>query len=349
MKFKELIIHENATIKKGLEIINSIALPRASLLVIDKSETLVGTVAEGDIRRSLISGDSLNDSILKCVNRNYSAFKLGKNNFDIFEKCKKVSIRFVPKLTNDLKIIDIIDTTVYRGMVPATAVLMAGGKGERLKPLTDTMPKPLLKVGEKPIIDYNIENLKSFGIEEIDFILRHMHEKITGHVKQNFENEIQCKFIIENEPRGTAGSLSELKCVSTPYVILMNSDLLTNISFSDMYSKMIETHSDFVMATVPYYVDVPYAVIQLTDGDVVHGLTEKPRMTYYSNAGIYMFKKDVLTHVPENGKFDATDLIEILIKKGKKVTSFPITGYWLDIGRPEDFLKAQTDIQYINF
>ncbi len=349
MNHKELIIQQNISARDALNIINNSALPRITLFIVDSNNTLLGTLAEGDIRRGLLNELPLSEKVTSFINKTYTFFSVNGNDFEIFEKCIKNGIRFVPVLSSDKKIQDIIDTSILNAMIPATAVLMAGGKGERLKPYTDKIPKPLLKVGQKSIIDYNIENLKKSGISDFNFTVKHMAKDISDHISQNFSHLIQANFILEDEPRGTAGSLSEVKNLKYNHVILMNSDLLTNIDFADMFRKMLESDADLVMATVPYYVDVPYAVINVGESDEINSLSEKPRYTYYSNAGIYIFKKEVIDFVPKQGKYDATDLVNDLIAKGKKIISFPITGYWLDIGRTEDFMKAQHDINYINF
>lgn len=349
MTHKDLIIQKNISARDALNIINNSALPRITLFVVDEKNSILGTLAEGDIRRGLLNELPLTENVTAFMNKSFTFFTKNGDDFNAFEKCKKNSIRFVPVLSEDKKILDIIDTSLLNAMIPAKAVLMAGGKGERLKPFTDKIPKPLLKVGTRAIIDYNILNLKNCGITNFNFTVKHMADQITSHIRSVFPEISSPNFIHEEEPRGTAGSLSEINANDSNYIILMNSDLLTNINFSDMYKKLIDSDADLVMATVPYYVDVPYAVINVDESDKINGLSEKPRYTYYSNAGIYIFKKSVLDFIPKTGKYDATDLVNDLIAKGKKVISFPIIGYWLDIGRTEDFMKAQHDINYINF
>lgn len=350
MMYTDFIVDENISIKSALDLINRLAIPRITLMAIDKQGKLTGVVAEGDIRRELLKGVSIESSIQSGLNKKFTFFTQGKNNHDELLKCQKLGIRFVPELNSSNEIVAIHDTTKLKGLLPVTAVLMAGGKGERLKPLTDNIPKPLLKVGHQPIIDYNIDNLLAFGVKDFHFILKHMHEMIEDHLNQKYSaSSSNLNFVIEDEPRGTAGSLSCLKHLNSEYVVLMNSDLLTNINFADMFHRLKESNADFVMATTPYFVDIPYAIINLSDNEQITGLSEKPRMTYYSNAGIYMMKKEVLDAIPDSGKYDATDLVEDLLAKGKKVVSFPITGYWLDIGRPEEYMKAQNDIQFLKY
>lgn len=348
MKVTRFIISENQSAREALDAINSIALPALTLFVTNKNQQVVGTLSEGDIRRGLLAGKQLDLSISEFMNVRFNYFEEHKNNFDRFNTCKKLKIRFVPTLNAEKKLVAISDLTILKSCLPATALLMAGGLGERLRPLTDSVPKPLLQVGNKAIIDYNIDNLKNHGIHQFHISLKYKAEMIKDHF-QSTDSSASFNFILEDEPRGTAGALSELKNISTDYVILMNSDLLTNIDFASLYEKLHQCNADLVMATIPYTVDVPYAIVEVDANDTIHALTEKPRYTYYANAGIYFMKKEIIKHVPSHGRFDATDFTELLIKHGYKVVSQPILDYWLDIGRPEDFAKAQNDIKYLQF
>ena len=347
--YRKLIIREDQTAKQALDLINKLAVPRVSLFISDGDNKVKGVVSEGDIRRGLLGNKTLDQPVSGFMITNFHFLRKNENNFNKYKTCLEKKIRFVPLLDKDGTLVEIIDTDSMRAMIPAVAILMAGGKGERLKPYTDEIPKPLLEIGGQPVMDYNIQNLAKYGIEDFFFTVKHMGEKIKSHVNKKFSDTHTVQFIEEDEPRGTAGSLSELKSIAYDFIVMMNSDLLTNIDFGALFEKMQNAGADMVIATVPYSVDVPYAVLELSEDDQILSLVEKPRYTYYSNAGIYLIKKDVLKFVPDHGKFDATDLIEKLISEGKKVVSLPVMGYWLDIGRPEDFHKAQHDIKYIQF
>lgn len=348
MNTTQFIIHENQTAREALDAINSIALPALSLFVTNKNKQVIGTLSEGDIRRGLLAGKQLDLSVTEFMHVQFNYFEENKNNFERFNTCKKLKIRFVPTLNAEKQLVAISDLTILKSCLPATALLMAGGLGERLRPLTDSVPKPLLKVGDKAIIDYNIDNLKNHGVHQFHISLKYKADMIVEHFTTT-DTTTSFNFIKEDEPRGTAGALSELKDLNTDYVILMNSDLLTNIDFASLYEKLQQSNADMVMATIPYNVDIPYAIVEVDAKDTINALTEKPRYTYYANAGIYFMKKEIIKHVPTQGRFDATDLAELLIKQGYKVVSQPILDYWLDIGRPEDFAKAQNDIKYLQF
>ncbi|HEX8514852.1 MAG TPA: sugar phosphate nucleotidyltransferase [Bacteroidia bacterium] len=349
MTAHQFIIKAEATAKEALDKINKEALPSISLFVYDPADKITGALTEGDIRRGLLDGKALSEPVTEFMNRTFRYFEKTGNNYKKLKEFKALNIKYIPVLDHEMKLISVQNIDEIHSNIPATALLMAGGLGERLRPLTAETPKPLLKVGDKTIIDYNILGLQKHGINDFFVSLRYKAEMIRDHLNQLINEPSSVKFIHETDPRGTAGALSELKDIQTEYVILMNSDLLTNIDFSVLYEKLMSSNADMVMATIPYNIDVPYAIVEIDNEDKILALTEKPRYTYYANAGIYFMKKEVIGHVPKHGKYDATDLTEALISKGLKVVSQPILGYWLDIGRHEDYAKAQNDIKYLQF
>ena len=226
-------------------------------------------------------------------------------------------------------------------------VIMAGGKGTRLIPLTANTPKPLLKVGNKPIIEYNTDLLASYGIKQITITVNYLSEQIIAYFKDNNKYLIDFNYVKEDQPLGTIAALKLIKNFKTDYILVMNADLLTNANFNEMFNNFLSKKGDALMATIPYKVNIPHGVVE-TKAGFVTDLKEKPSYTYYSNAGIYIFKKEYLDLIPKNTFFNATDLIEVLLAKGKKIINYPILNYWLDIGKHEDFEKAQEDIKNIN-
>ncbi|REG87223.1 nucleotidyltransferase family protein [Winogradskyella sediminis] len=227
-------------------------------------------------------------------------------------------------------------------------VIMAGGKGERLMPLTKNTPKPLLKIGHKPIIEYSTDRLASFGVTHINITTNYLSEQIISYFKNNNPHNIQFNYIKESKTLGTIGALKLIENFKNDYILVMNADLLTNINFQALFNHFIETQGDALIATLPYNVAIPHGVVE-TDGEVVTDLQEKPSTTYYINAGIYMFKKECFHFIPNHTYYDATDLIQNLLDKQKKIVNYPILDYWLDIGKPADFKKAQSDIKHIKF
>jgi len=225
---------------------------------------------------------------------------------------------------------------------------MAGGKGERLKPLTDKTPKPLLEVGDKTIIEHNLFRLMKFGIDDFWISVFHLGEQIEKHLrKDKFEN-IDLNFLYEQTPMGTIGSIKKINDLKHDYILISNSDILTNLDYENFFIDFLDKKADLSVLSVPYKVDIPYAVLETSDG-LIHSFEEKPSYTYYSNGGIYIMKKEIINHIPDNVFFNATDLLEFLIKNGNKVITYPLRGYWLDIGNPEDYKKANQDFKHIKF
>ncbi|MBU2928979.1 sugar phosphate nucleotidyltransferase [Winogradskyella psychrotolerans] len=227
-------------------------------------------------------------------------------------------------------------------------VIMAGGKGERLMPLTKNTPKPLLKIGNKPVIEHITNHLASYGISNITITVNYLSDQIIAYFEDHNTHQITFNYIKESKSLGTIGGLKLIDSLKKDYILVMNADLLTNVNFESLFKDFEATESDALITTVPYNVVIPHDVVETKNGCVT-ALKEKHTSLYNLNAGIYLFKKECLTYIPENLYFDATDLINILITKGKKITNYPIVDYWLDIGKPADFEKAQTDIKHIKF
>jgi NDP-sugar pyrophosphorylase family protein len=221
---------------------------------------------------------------------------------------------------------------------------MAGGLGQRLRPLTLNTPKPLLKVGSKPIIEHNIDRLAMFGIDDFWISVKYLGEQIQNYFGNGEFKNISIEYIWEDEPLGTIGAVSKIDNFKHDYILVTNSDLLTNIDYEQFFLDFINQDADLAILTIPYNVSIPYAVLETQMGEV-KSFKEKPTYTYFSNGGVYLMKKDMLNYLPKNDFYNATDLMEELIHKSHKVISVPFNGYWLDIGRHEDYEKAQIDIK----
>ncbi len=350
-QLQKYLILNNCTAKQALKQldIEGSGVIAPVLFVIDNEQKVVGAISDGDIRRGLMKDLNIEDSVEKFMNPNFRFFN--ENNFskeNILQQ-KNNNIRFVPLLDAQNRLLKILDLLNNRANIPATAIIMAGGKGERLLPLTATTPKPLIKIGEKPIIQYNIEQLVRYGIKEIYISVNYLASQIVDYLGDGSKFNVKIKYIYENEPLGTIGALSKIEGVDTDYILLMNSDLLTNIEFDILHETIVKTNAEMVIAAIPYNVQIPYAVIEVSEENIVQKFKEKPQYTYFSNAGIYFFKKKCIEYIPKNQKFDATDLMTVLMNNKLKIVTEPITNYWLDIGRIEDFAKAQEDIKHLKF
>lgn len=348
MKYKTNIISHDFTVQMALERLNNLLYKYSlTLFVIDENQKLIGTVTDGDIRRGLLNGVSLGSNIQEIMHTNYRFLQADNIDFEQIKEFKKKEIVLIPVIDSEGEISRIVNLNHNKTILPLDAVIIAGGEGRRLRPLTENTPKPLLKVGDKPIIEYNIDRLNYYGVHRIHITIKYLGEQIVNYFGDGQTKALDIRYIREKEmPLGTIGSLALIDNFVHDHLLVMNSDLLTNIDFEDMYNTFVESNADMIVATIPYQVKVPYGVLE-TEHDRIVSLKEKPTYTYYSNAGIYMLKKELVKLIPKHEKYDATDLMTLLMADGHKVVQYPILGYWLDIGKPEDFQRAQEDVKHL--
>ena len=340
------IISKDKTLLEALSQINELAPEPLVLFVVDEEQRMVGTLTDGDSRRALISGASVNDKAEAIMHRNFNYMSVSDicNVLDI-RRQKEMRMKLVPILDAEKHIVDIINLEKFETRLPVDAVLMAGGKGERLRPLTEKTPKPLLPVGEKAIIDHNVDRIISYGIQHINVTVNYLREQIEAHY-QTPRHEVQVQTVREPQYLGTIGSIKFVPKFYNDTVLLMNSDLFTNIDYEDFFLHYQQHEADMSVAAVPYNVSIPYGVLDL-NGRNIKGLLEKPKFNYYANAGIYLIKRSALEEIPDNTFFNATDLIEKLIAEGKKVIRYPLNGTWIDIGNPQEYQKAQDLVKHL--
>lgn len=334
------IISQKESLLDALKRINDIKAEPLVLFAVDDDGTMRGTITDGDIRRALIKGISISDDIASAMHRDFNFLRKGENDDVIsLHRQREMKMRLIPILDKDGCICEIINLEKYRTKLPIDAVLMAGGKGERLRPLTEKTPKPLIKVGDKCIIDYNIDRLISYGLQHISVTINYLGEQIEGHFRDEREG---VKIVTVREPQylGTIGSVKFVKTFYNDIVLVMNSDLFTNIDYEDFFLHFHQHDADMSVASVPYVVKVPYGIFNL-DGREIKGVMEKPTFSYYVNAGIYLIKKCCLDFIPENEFFNATDFMDKLIETHHKVIRYPISGYWIDIGQHDELARAK--------
>lgn len=345
---KDHLISKDITLLEALSRICDLAPEPLVLFVIDEEKRMVGTLTDGDSRRALIAGASVSDKVEKIMHRDFNYMMVEDiNDVKEIKRQKEMKMKLVPVLNKDRHIVDIINLEKYKTLLPIDAVLMAGGKGERLRPLTEKTPKPLLTVGDKPIIDHNIDRLISYGVQHISVTVNYLKEQLEEHFT-GLHNGVQVQTVREPKFLGTIGSIKFVKEFYNDTVLVMNSDLFTNINYEDFYLHFIEHDADMSVAAVPYSVQVPYGIFKIEDRRNITGLVEKPTYDYYANAGIYLIKKSALDLIPEDTFFNATDLIEALIAVGRKVIRFPLNGTWIDIGNPQEYKRANELVSHMH-
>jgi len=343
------IININESARDALRKLSS--MPDNSsltLFVIDQDGLLKGTVTDGDIRRGLLNNLEISQSIGLFMNPDFRFITNSTNNTLVLKTFRIEGLSLIPLLDSNKKLLEVIDLKKRKASLPITALLMAGGKGERLKPLTDKLPKPMLMIGDKPIIEHNIDRLINFGVKYFFISVRYLKESIIDYLGDGSSKGVSISYIEETDPLGTIGAITKIENIEHEDLLVMNSDILTNIDFEDFYNSYKLQNSEMMLASIPYVVAVPYAVLK-TENQFVKNFEEKPNYTYYSNGGIYLMKFNLKNNLVKGQFCNATDLMEMLIQeKNASLTHYPILGYWLDIGRHSDYMKAQEDIKHIN-
>lgn len=338
-------IPQSATIIEALTKLNEVHSVSMTLFVIDDDGRMLGTLTDGDVRRALIKGISPDSPVRDIACRDYR-YLSDTTDIRNLRNFREKGISLIPVIDSDNRILEVIDLTEYSSRLPIDAVLMAGGKGERLRPLTLDTPKPLLKMGNKAIIDRNIDRLVDFGVKNISVTVNYLKEKLIEHYARPKDNGIRIECVSEKMFFGTIGSLKLIKEFHNDTVLVMNSDLLTDINFEDFYLHFKEHDAMMSAAAIPYTISVPYGIFDL-DGRNIKGVAEKPVYNLYANAGIYLIKREALKYIPEEQVFNATDLIETLVTDDQKVIRYPLTGLWIDIGTPEEYRKAQELVKHL--
>lgn len=341
---KRYIIFSTATILDALKALDGTSHDWQTLFVVDEAERMVGTLTDGDIRRGLIGGASLSTPVSEIMHTSFKFVREGQYDAKLLKEFREKQIFFIPVLDSGGHVVKVCNLIKYRNFLPVDAVLMAGGKGERLRPLTEKTPKPLLPVGDKAIIDHNVDRLISFGIKHISVTVNYLGEQLEEHFSEP-RNEVQIQTVREPKFLGTIGSIKFVPEFFNDTVLVMNSDLFTNINYEDFYLHFKEHDADMSVAAIPYDVDIPFGILNL-DGRNITGLSEKPHYGYYANAGIYLIKKSAFDLIPEDTMFHSTDLLEALVATGRKVIRFPLGGTWIDIGTPQEYRRAQDMVKY---
>lgn len=343
---KDHFIKHDITLLEALACINTLAPEPLVLFVLDEDNRMVGTLTDGDSRRALIKGASVNDKVETIMHKNFNYMNVEDiGNVKEIRRQKELKMTLIPVLDKQMHIVDVINLERNFTRLPIDAVLMAGGKGERLRPLTEKTPKPLLKVGDKAIIDHNIDRLLSYGVKHIYVTVNYLGEQLEEHFSEP-KGEVKVQTVREPKFLGTIGSIKFVKGFYNDTVLVMNSDLFTNINYEDFFIHFKEHDADMSVAAVPYTVSVPYGIFDL-EGRNIQGLIEKPTYNFYANAGIYLIKRRALDEIPDGTFFNATDLIEKLIAEGKKVIRFPMNGTWIDIGNPQEYQKANELVKHM--
>ncbi|MCG3703942.1 nucleotidyltransferase family protein [Aliarcobacter butzleri] len=332
----------NSTIKEALKIIDNGALQIA--LVVDENDILIGTLTDGDIRRGLLKGLDLNSSIESIIFKMPTIAKISDTKEEILKMALSKKLHQIPIVDEKGRILGIqeIEELIKPKNKTNKVILMVGGLGTRLRPLTETTPKPMLKVGNKPILQTIVEKFAEYGYTNIIMCVNYKSHMIQDYFGDGKEFGVNIEYVLENQRMGTAGALSLLKDKPKEPFFVMNGDLLTNVNFEHLHNYHLSTNSIGTMCVREYDFQVPYGVVNIKDSKII-SIEEKPTHKFFVSAGIYMLSPEVLEYIPENQFYDMPTLFEKIISKGKNTISFPLREYWLDIGRIEEYKKANEE------
>ena len=323
---------------------------RQVVFVLDLEQRLCGAVTDGDVRRALLRGVDLDSPVTKIMNSKPRFILKGQLSRQAsLNKMIKDGIKQLPVVEPDGRVVEIImlDELVQSELKQNRAVILAGGQGSRLRPLTDEIPKPLLKIGGRSILDIQVDNFVSQGFQDLVVAVHYKADMIKAHLGEGESFGCSISYFEKHSPLGTAGPLSLLSQGhrSEP-IILMNGDIITRLNFKALLNFHEVHNADLTVCAKKYESQVPYGVLRV-DGDnlEVTGIEEKPTQQFFINAGIYVVEPNVIEMVPSGGRFDMPELIECARKNGLRVLVYPISEYWLDIGKPEDYHRAQVDYE----
>ncbi len=339
---EKIKLHPDSTIKEALLAIDKGAMKIA--VVVDKDGKLVGVLTDGDIRRGLLHGMGLEASIGGIMQTNPFVCSVNDSREDILTRVLGKKIYHIPILDKDGRFVGIedIEALIQSSRKPNRVVLMVGGLGSRLRPLTENLPKPMLKVGNRPILETIIRNFKSYGFEDIILSVNYKAELVREYFGDGSGFGVKIEYVYEDKRMGTAGALSLMREKFDEPFFVMNGDLLTNVNFEHFLNFHLEQESIATMAVREYEYQVPFGVVNQHDGEIT-SIVEKPKQRYYVNAGIYILSPEVLEYIPDDEFYDMPTLFDTLIEKQKKPISFPVHEYWLDIGQMKQLEQARAE------
>lgn len=340
--WRSILVNDNTTLLETMKIIDDSSLQFA--VVVDEVNNLLGTVTDGDIRRGILRGEGLDVPIKQVMNSSPITACIENTYSDCLNLLKKHKLKQLPIIDMDKRIVDIIfaDEGTANRHNKNTVILMAGGLGTRLRPLTENIPKPMLNVGNKPILETIIEGFKQAGFTNFILSVNYKKEIIQDYFKDGSAFGVSISYIEEDKRMGTAGALSLLKEKPTSPIFVMNGDLLTQVNFEQLLHFHEESNAMATMCVREYEYQIPYGVIE-TEGQQLVSIKEKPMQRSFVNAGIYVLSPEVFDFIPQGEFYDMPDLFKQLMDSQKNVSAFPVREYWLDIGRMADFERADDE------
>ena len=330
------------------DVMSGLNLTRGFVVVVDSGQRLLGTVTDGDIRRSILADVDLDqpvDVLLRQPWRHATPLTapVGTAESKLLQMMTEAKVRHIPLVDASGRVCGVasLEDLVRDYELPLTAVVMAGGLGTRLRPLTEDLPKPMLPVGGRPLMEHIIGGLRAAGIRKVNITTHYKGELIEDHFGDGSDFGVDIEYVDEEEPLGTAGALSLLEASDEPFLII-NGDIVTKVDLRAMLDYHTEHRADMTVALRHHEYTVPFGVVDI-DGVELTGIREKPTQRLLINAGIYLVGPEAAKRVPDRSRYDMTDLIHDAIGDGLKVVGFPVQEYWMDVGQMADYEKAQAE------
>lgn len=341
-----LFLPADAPLRQAVEVIET--NKGKIVLVVEDGNRLIGTVTDGDIRRGLLRGCTLDSPASTVMNRRPHVASPREGRGRIFEIMRQHNLRQIPIVGENGRVVDIelINDFLLPEPLHNIVIVMAGGEGKRLRPLTDSVPKPMLSVGGRPILETIVGQFAQEGLCRLFFSVNYRAEVIQSYFGDGTAHNVQIRYIEEPEALGTVGSLRLLPERPTLPFIVINGDVLTKLSYRDMLDFHCETKAQITLCVQHYPVHIPFGVVRL-DGEYVMDLQEKPIFDHFIVSGIYALDPSVLDLIPAEGGFDMPQLIDKILRSGGKVAAFPVREYWVDVGRLEDLSRAHQDFSSV--
>jgi len=342
----DILISADVTVRDAMAAIDRGAVGIA--LVVDRGRRLEATITDGDVRRAILDGLGPDAPVAALLDRRPAGHRtpsVARANTDRRELLGIMlskTIRQVPVVDDDRRVVDVVllSDLIDQEPFPDSAVVMAGGYGSRLRPLTDDVPKPMLDVGGRPVMERLIDQLHAAGIRRVNVTTHYKPEAISKHFGDGNGNGVEISYVHETEPLGTAGALGLMDVPREP-VLVINGDIITDLNLHAMFDFHRDQEADMTVAVKRY--QVPYGIVE-TRGVEIRRLAEKPALDFFINAGVYLLEPVAYEYIPGGERFDMTDLIQRMVDDGRRAVSFPIVEYWLDIGEPADYERARQDV-----
>ena len=346
-QWREVLVRPERSVFETIRIIDQGSMQIA--LVVDADNRLLGTVTDGDVRRAVLKGTPLDVAVSTIMNSDTTVGHMQESREALRARMHAKRLRHIPVIDDDGRVIgiELLDDLLESRERENWVVLMAGGLGSRLRPLTDDCPKPMLKVGNQPVLETILKSIIQQGFRHFFISVNYKAEMVKSYFRDGSAWGAHIEYLDEREPMGTAGCLGLLPAIPQSPLFVMNGDLLTKVNFTHLLDFHVQHAAAITMCVREYELRVPYGVVRFDDHHRVIGIDEKPSQRVFVNGGVYVLQPAVLRLLPRGGAFDMPELVQKMIDAGEQASVFPIREYWLDIGQMDDFHRANGDFAEI--